>query len=446
MRIKSFHFSIHSKEAFPYYMVDYQERPETSSETRWIDRVIPDGTWSGNLYEFYQKTIRKLTADLKVPFELHAETRIEDTPVHRALREALTNTLIHADYTGRISILIVKRPDLFAFRNPGLMRVSIEQAKSGGVSDCRNHRIQDMFRYIGLGEHAGSGIPGILRSWESQHWRKPILSEDQEYEQTSLILRTSSLLPEESIEALQTKFGDEFSKLTELQRIILVTAHSEGIVSHSRIRDLCTEHPKDISSALSFLVKEEMLEKKGSTRDAVYYISGEEVRARFNSLLSEMERIFARLDQSYPTIGKNILDLNKYIPDIGKSIPDIGKGIPDIGKVIPDIGKVIPDLSKSFPDLGKSFPDLNDVLVEKLESMGYEKMPGKLAAEKMRELIITLCSYRWITIKELSELLQRESASLQEQYLTSMVGEGILELKHPVVRNHPDQAYKTKHK
>ncbi len=167
------------KEELPHYFVDYQERPEAKTEARWIDRIVPDGTWSGNLYDFYQKVIRKLTADIKIPFKLQAETRIEDTPVHQALREALTNTLIHADYTGRVSTLVVKRPDLYGFRNPGLMRVSVEQAMNGGISDCRNHRIQDIFRFIGLGEHAGSGIPGILKSWASQHWRTPLLYEDR---------------------------------------------------------------------------------------------------------------------------------------------------------------------------------------------------------------------------------------------------------------------------
>lgn len=37
------------KEAFPYYLLDYQERPESKSEQRWIDRLTLDGTWSGNL-------------------------------------------------------------------------------------------------------------------------------------------------------------------------------------------------------------------------------------------------------------------------------------------------------------------------------------------------------------------------------------------------------------
>ncbi len=108
-------------DAVPTYIVDYQE--QEAPETRWVDRVTLDGSWSGNLYDFYRTVMKRLTTDLMVPFQLKGDERVEETPVHEALREALVNTLIHADYSGSCSILVVKRPDLFAFRNPGLMRV-----------------------------------------------------------------------------------------------------------------------------------------------------------------------------------------------------------------------------------------------------------------------------------------------------------------------------------
>ncbi|MFH1113444.1 MAG: ATP-binding protein [Pseudomonadota bacterium] len=73
------------------------------------------------------------------------------------------NTLIHADYSGHLSILIVKCPDMFGFRNPGTMRVPIDIALQGGESDCRNRNLQKMFQLVGLGEQAGSGLPKIYR-------------------------------------------------------------------------------------------------------------------------------------------------------------------------------------------------------------------------------------------------------------------------------------------
>ncbi|MBK6849140.1 MAG: putative DNA binding domain-containing protein [Proteobacteria bacterium] len=94
------------KDAFPNYMLDFQERADARPDSRWVDRLTTDGTWSGNLFDFYALAIQRLFRDLRVPFQLRGDTRIDETPVHEALREALVNTLIHADYTGRVSVLV----------------------------------------------------------------------------------------------------------------------------------------------------------------------------------------------------------------------------------------------------------------------------------------------------------------------------------------------------
>jgi predicted HTH transcriptional regulator len=167
-------------EAAPLYFVDYQEQTDDAdATTRWLDRLVPDGTWSGNLFDFYRRVIRKLGADLKVPFVLKGDTRIDDTPVHQALREALVNTLVHADYNDRASVRVVKRPSGFEFRNPGALRIPARQALHGGLSDCRNRTIQQMFLMLNLGERAGSGLPRILAGWEGQG-RSLVLRDDFE--------------------------------------------------------------------------------------------------------------------------------------------------------------------------------------------------------------------------------------------------------------------------
>lgn len=383
-------------EILPNYMVDYQERPEPKKEARWIDRVAPDGTWSGNLYDFYQKVIRKLTAELKIPFTLKGETRIDDTPIHQALREALTNTLIHADYTGRVSVLVVKRPDMFGFRNPGLMRISIDQAFQGGISDCRNHRIQDMFRYIGLGDHAGSGLPSILKSWKSQHWRTPLLYENLKYEQTLLELRTISLYPDEAIAHLREMFGEKFASLSELGRIIVATAETEEIVTHTRIKDLTTEHPKDITAEFMRLVKDGMLVKHGETRGAEYTLPG----------------------RAFKTFTE--------LPGVTSA---------------PDLESNSPDLIPNSPDLTSNSPDITGIISKKLSEWNYATMPRKLNANKMQELIILLCREQWLSLSELSALLDRDSKALQDQYLTPMLAAGKIRLKFEDTPNHPKQAY-----
>ena len=58
-------------DVLPHFLLDYQERRAVDDDgTRWEDRVTTDGTWSGNLYDFFQIVIQKLYRDLKVPFRL----------------------------------------------------------------------------------------------------------------------------------------------------------------------------------------------------------------------------------------------------------------------------------------------------------------------------------------------------------------------------------------
>ena len=225
------------------YFLDYQERPEPRTERRWVDRITLDGTWSGNLFDFYRRVYRKLVADLKVPFALQNGQRQDETPVHEALREALVNTIVHADYTGRASVLVVKRPDMFGFRNPGLMRVPIAKAIIGGESDGRNRMLQSMFLLVGAGERAGSGVPKIHKGWADQHWRPPALYErEQSSEQTLLELWTIDLIPKDALDRLRAQFGSEFETLSRTQRLVLATAATEQFVTHSRMLSICDLH------------------------------------------------------------------------------------------------------------------------------------------------------------------------------------------------------------
>jgi len=394
------------KEIFPNYMTDYQERSALQSEMRWLDRIIPDGTWSGNLYDFFQKTIRKLSADLKVPFKLKAATRIDDTPVHIALREALTNTLIHADYTGRVSILVVKQPDLFSFRNSGLMRVSIDQAKTGGISDCRNRHIQDFFRFIGFGEHAGSGIPKIYKNWKDQHWAAPSLSEDNDHECTLLELRMINLMPDESIRQLDALFGNDFRMLPELERITLITAMTEGKVRHPRIKEISSAHPKDISDALAYLVQHKMLNKEGETRGSVYFVADQKSSC-----------------DSTPTPLQTAPNLNGGFHDLNGSIHDLGE---------------------SFHDLNGSIHDLQKCLNHILDKMGFSDLPKKIPNDQMKKIILELCHSSFLKTKDLAAILNRGPSFLMQNYLKGMVLKGQLELKYPDSKKHPDQAYRSR--
>ena len=153
---------------FPSYFLDYRERYEEEGG-RWSDRVTSgDGEWSGNVFDFWRRVSGRIVSELKRPFSTDgSQLRVDDTPMHRALREALVNSLIHADYYGSRTVVAMKFRDRVELSNPGDMRVPAEVALRGGVSDARNPTLMKMFSLIEACERAGSGLDAIRAACEA---------------------------------------------------------------------------------------------------------------------------------------------------------------------------------------------------------------------------------------------------------------------------------------
>ena len=193
---------------FPQYFLDYQEDRNIVGVAKWKDRIVSSsGDWSGNVFDFAMKILAKLQSDLKIPFVVKGFQRIDDTPLHRLLREAVTNCLVHADYYGRQGIVVSKNKDGFVFANPGGMRISKSEALSGGVSDPRNATLLKMFSFIRFGERAGSGLNGIVYVWKKVYHTDPEIFVKEEYDRTFLKLPTLGKEPD--VEAMAEFYPEE---------------------------------------------------------------------------------------------------------------------------------------------------------------------------------------------------------------------------------------------
>ncbi|GAA0770253.1 MAG: RNA-binding domain-containing protein [Brevundimonas aurantiaca] len=422
------------RDEFPNYAVDYQERDEKTA-SRWVDRITTDGTWSGNLLDFYRLVWRRLTESLKAPFQLIDGQRQDETPIHTALREALVNCLVHADYTGRSSVLVVKRPDMFGFRNPGLMRVPIESAIKGGESDGRNRTLQQMFLLIGAGERAGSGVPKIHQGWRDQHWRPPALYEKtQPSEQTLLELRMEDLLPAETVEGLRATFGVPFEALQPEERVILVTAALETTVSHSRVMSLCDLHATDLTRMLQNLVQQGFLVKNGAGRGTKYHLPGVNLpdpETAFSSvaLPGIDDGAFARKPLE---LGSKPSDLDVRPPDLAN---DNSEGLAPNAR----LGRFIEGLKHPIIH---NLQEIEPALQAALEEIASELAgAGKVPVERMRGVILNLCSGRYMTLKVLAELLNRDETYLRQSHLSPMAEQGVLARAFPQRPNDPRQAY-----
>lgn len=147
------------------------------SENRWTDRVAPgEAAYPNiNIFSFYRIVLNKLVMTIDSNFKLNNELlRTNYTKaIGVALREALANSLIHADYFSEDSVKIEAHSTYYKFFNPGKMKISIEEFVKGGNPKPRNHTITTLFRKVGISERAGSGGPQIFASAEQNKLNFP---------------------------------------------------------------------------------------------------------------------------------------------------------------------------------------------------------------------------------------------------------------------------------
>lgn len=271
---------------FPNYFLDYREKMDP--QVRWTDRFVSSsGDWSGNLYDFYFRVYNRLALDIRTPFQMKNGSRVDDTPIHEALREALANCLINADYYGRQGIVIEKRPESFSFSNPGGFRVDVEAAISGGISDPRNAVLIKMFNLINIGERAGSGIPNIFRIWNKEGWPAPVIRESFDPERITVSLfigidSEKSENPLDNTEDNPDKFGENPDKQA---KVTINKIPGKSAVQKAAIVEYLTENPKGKSAQIAKLlgvsadrarqlllqmVEDGLVETEGANRNRTY--------------------------------------------------------------------------------------------------------------------------------------------------------------------------------
>ena len=377
------------REGVPQYHVDYREKLSDDPEIRWTDRLTMDGTWPANLFQFYLLVIQRLSRDLKLPFHLGSDLfRKGETVVHEAIREAMVNALIHADYQGQGGIVIEKYSDRFEFSNPGTLLISFDQLFRGNISECRNKTLQTMFMLIGGAEKAGSGVDKIRRGWESQHWRSPLVREQFQPDRVLWVLPMISLIPDDSLSRLQRLFGTRFSRFDQFEIQALVTADIEGVVDNIRMRQITGNHTADITRILQGLVGKKALLQEGRGRWTRYRL---------------------------PAAGDGLRD-GTYSIHNGDSLHK-GSHSPHNGN-----------------------PD-DDNIKELTAIAAPARHKQRLSPQDMEQLILKLCRNRWLSRRQLSNLLQRNAEGLRSRFLVPMVEHGLLQLRYPDKPNRADQAY-----
>ncbi len=402
--------AIRDPAGIPGFQLDYRERYSDDPAVRWTDRLTLDGTWEGNVFQFYQQVLLKLSTGpgIRRPFRIDAEGyRTGESTVSEALQEALVNALIHADYTGQGGIVIDRWVDRLEFSNPGTLLVSREQLLRGAVSECRNKSLQLMFQMLGAGDKAGSGIDKIRAGWASEHWQSPILAETLRPDRVILTLPLVSMLPETTLADLRERFGAVFDALDPEEVQILVTAAIEGEISNQRMQDILSLHRVDITRILQGLVRRHFLVADGVGRGTRYALEGEQLGA-------------SRGDSPPHKVSSP--------PRKAPSSPHNGAG---------------PPYKQAYP------PEIHDdIVLAMLDEPAIAALVAPVRnsersdEQTVRRIILGLCEGRNLTLRQLAELLNRGMDGLRDRHISKMVKAGLLELKYPDRPSHRNQGYR----
>lgn len=166
------------RDVFPKFRLEYQET-DTGFQLSTLRPGPPE-----NVFAFYTMAAHRLTA---VSALLAAHPADRDA-LAGAMREAVLNAILHADYFSRGGLMIQRTAGELTVSNDGLLRVSPDEAKQGTAADPRNRGLTQLFSLVKLATGTGQGLPGIYSLWARQGWRAPVLSEAVRAGRTNLSL------------------------------------------------------------------------------------------------------------------------------------------------------------------------------------------------------------------------------------------------------------------
>ncbi|MGN1103747.1 MAG: helix-turn-helix domain-containing protein [Candidatus Coproplasma sp.] len=161
---------------------DYVLKKFKSFSLSYIDGVnpantiAPDDLSAQNIYSFFFTVCERLV-DIS-----------QGRAVYMAMREALLNCLVNANYSLG-GVKVERKEGCITFENSGSFGTTPYSAVKGGVSDPRNIGVKGVFKRFGVGEGNGGGIPFIYSVWRKKGWDIPTFSESFDPDYISFTLR-----------------------------------------------------------------------------------------------------------------------------------------------------------------------------------------------------------------------------------------------------------------
>ncbi len=246
---------------FPSFFIDFIIK-KSPKDVDYSDRIFTsdDPMSPQNIFSFFNKSWEKIDAIIPNEFKLEDAVRLDTgEKLKRVLREALVNTLVHADYLTKSPIKISAYKDYVSFKNPGDMRISTKSFMIGGSSDTRNPNIMNAFIKAKLGERTGSGGYRIFSTTNNLKLVPPEITSNISHG-TELIIWNMPY-----IDAVLKKLPEEW-------RPIYKMLNEKLIIKYSDIKDL-GKNRYQVTKILSEMQEKNIIVKHGERKGTTYSLS-----------------------------------------------------------------------------------------------------------------------------------------------------------------------------
>lgn len=195
---------------FPDFRIDLLEVPGTSytdAKSRYTFRLDEHE----NLWEYYFECFARLKQKVDVTYRITSEGFGEElSPGLLAIREALVNMLMHADFFSPAHPRIRIFTDHIDFFNPGGLPKPLEELKAKDISMPRNPIVTKLFRMVRIAENAGFGFDKMDTNWKAYNGTEPEYSIDFDSMMVCFITGTKTrTAPQKEMEGLSEKLGKD---------------------------------------------------------------------------------------------------------------------------------------------------------------------------------------------------------------------------------------------
>lgn len=374
-----------------YIRVDGREWvPDPDQRYQTVEKLGP-------LLTLAPQIVSQVLEDIPKAFMLpEGQMHRRDVPLipRTVIREAIVNALMHRSYQKQEPIQIIRFSNRIEIRNPGYSLIPEERLGEPG-SRTRNPRIAAALHDVGLAETKGTGIRVMREAMENANLTVPLIDSDRVRDVFRLRLLVHHLLSDEDIRWL-ARFKD--CNLSNDDARALVMVREVGTIDNSTYRSLNHVDTLTASKRLQKLRDADLLSARGKGA-TTHYVAG----ARFGSI-------------------------RKGRTEAGAAGKKTG-----LRREPQSLRRELEALRRETELLRE---EMTDDLREELERLAKRAKPAEID-----DLIMRLCNFRPMALRELAGLLQRSPEHLRNRNISRLIKSRRLHYLYPEEPSSPKQRY-----